>query len=135
MKPVYLFGLLVVALLATLPVSEAMVSAPSKPLSGIATKSMPFKYVDNKINPGEVYEFYLLNITVRGNRPFANLDVKVYDKNGVLQMWFLWMASARWGMVFNGGQGPTFTVQRIEPARCITRTNHCTEDVVRLSVT
>ena len=134
MKQTYLLGLLIMVLIVMLPASEAMVQVPGKPLAGIVTKNQPFTYVDNKVNLGEVYEFSLVDITMQGNRPFANLIIKVYDKNGVLQMQIPWKAGATFGFAFNGGKGPRFTVEKILPSRCLPRTNKCSEDSVLLSV-
>jgi len=131
----YLLGLLFVALLIALPVSEAIVQIPGRPMSGIVTKNQPFKYLDQKVNPGEMYVIYFIRMTTINNKLFADLEIKVYDKNGMLRAWIPWRVRPSFGFVFNGGQGPRFTVEKIQPARCLPRTNKCSEDAVLISAT
>ncbi len=134
MKITYLLGILIIVLLATLSVSEARLQVHGGPSTGVVTKNHTFAHVDKKINLGDVYVIYLQNIILHNNKPAADLIIKIYDKNGVLQMSPHWTASAGNSAVFNGGKGPRFTVEKIQQTRCIPRTNQCSEDAVMISV-
>ena len=129
-----LFGLVLMALLF-IPIASAVV-LPSLPQghnlnAGVTTKTIPFTYVDKKVNPGDVYVISLVSVIAKNNLP-ATLTMTV---NGGRQI--VWNANIRNTWAFNCKNkclGPTFTVEKILPARCLPRTNKCSEDAVVLSV-
>lgn len=132
MKLTCLLGILVLLLIITLPVSEAMIQVPGKPVGGVATKTIPFKYLDKKINPGDTYEIYLTNI---------NNNVTTMRINQFMAAQNRWQ-STNWVAKIGNGRAlgcnnmgcVTFTLLRIYSAHCLPRTNKCSEDAVMLSV-
>lgn len=132
MKLTYLLGLLIITLIAVIPISEAMLQAPGKPASGVATKTIPFKYSDKKINPGDTYEIYLTSI----NKNVATMQINQFINAQNKWRTTNWVAKPGQGKALscNNAGCVTFTLLRIYPARCLPRTNKCSEDAVMISV-
>ena len=139
MKTACLLGILIAALFIAIPISEAMIQMPGKPVSGAVTKAIPFKYINWN---GDVYAISLLGINITGQRTTASLQFERYDNNGNLlrlaqHNLLVGQGYRMCAQVNNNGQNicPAFRVKSIQPARCLPRTNNCSEDAVLLSVT
>ncbi|MBI4095518.1 MAG: hypothetical protein HY438_01505 [DPANN group archaeon] len=137
MKPTYLLGILALALIVTLPLSEAMIQLPGK-LGGAVTKTIPFKYINWN---GDEYTISLAGINIAGKNTTATLQFDRYDNNGNLLKatklnLLIGQGYRMCAQVNNNGQNicPVFRLQKILPSHCLPRTNKCSEDAVMISV-
>lgn len=124
--------LLLAILLFSVPVAHAqLIGLQNK---GVVTKNAPFTYVDNKIVKGDTYKIYLVSINVNMSKQglMRVTTTLQFELNGAKFRPAAFTLGSAW--IFNGGKGPTFTVEQIRPSRCLPRTNQCSEDAVGISV-
>lgn len=134
MKPklIHLLPIVLLSLFILVASVQAQINLAHQ-VKGVATKSVPFRYVDINVQKGDKYEFYVLNTSKNNNQLFATMSIKHFDAGrNVWGIYPPWKAGIGWGAIFNGGRGPSFTVLQIQPARCMPRINKCSEDAVVL---